>query len=51
MDWNTWDGPRFRHNAVHLPDNPLFADYVAEARALRALAAEGARLSFDVPCP
>lgn len=51
MDWRTWDEKTFRRNAVHLPENPDYADYVAAARELQTAAAELGRLSFDLSFP
>jgi len=40
-DWNTFEPKEFAARAVHLPQNPMKADYEAELSALVAAAASG----------
>ena len=51
MDWGSWNEATFRRNAVHLPDNPEYPDYVVAARALAQAAPDRAGLSMDLPFP
>jgi hypothetical protein len=48
MDWNTWTRSTYRANAVHLPDNPHYPEFIEFATKLRHAAKDTGRLSFDL---